>query len=62
MLKAQHADAMIMVLASYEWVAVLIIIVVIALAYLLWRSFSQNGRYTKTTDDHWCRMEQSHTE
>ena len=31
---------MIMVLASYEWVAVLIIIIVVmALAYLLWRSF-----------------------
>ncbi|MGD0689341.1 MAG: hypothetical protein ABSA50_06175 [Candidatus Bathyarchaeia archaeon] len=47
MLKTQHADAMIMVLTSYEWVAVLIIIVVIALAYLFWRSFSRRMEGTQ---------------
>ena len=39
MLKAKHADEMIMALSSYEWGFV--IIVVIGVAYLFYRSFSR---------------------
>jgi len=45
-LKAQHADAMIMALSSYEWI--LVIIVVIGVGYFFWRSFSRRMEGTRT--------------